>query len=132
MNDPMDVENVPSQSQAQVQAPTPAPAFTPPAQKAVPQVPAIAPDVQHAVNMAIAQLVANPQALGQLNYIAQARPVRAPRQNLRPKPQTFKRPGSRLFAPPPPRIPHQPAMLDMQADEGSSEVEVRTNETQAF
>ena len=61
MNDPMDVEI--AQTQAQAQAPTPAPASTPPAQEAVPQVPAIAPDVQHAVNMAIAQLVANPQAL---------------------------------------------------------------------
>ena len=52
---------------------------------------------------------------GQLNHIAQAGPVRAPRQNLKLKPQTFKRPGPRLLAPPPPRIPQQPAYPAWQA-----------------
>ena len=53
MNDPTDVENVCTQ----------APASTPPAQEAVPEVPVVAPEVQHAVSLATAQLVATPQAL---------------------------------------------------------------------
>ena len=79
----MDVENVPTQPQATEQAHAPTPAQKH-AQEVVPQVPAVAPEIQHAVSLATAQLVANTQASGQLNQIAQAGPETLPRGSDRP------------------------------------------------